>query len=173
MVLEVDMKIQDAANILEVSGELTKELIKKAYRKASSKYHPDKGGSVEMMQAVNQAYEALKDYEGVVDSGGVGYGDALNEAINKIINLQGIKVEVCGSWVWVTGNTKPYAKVLGRKEGGAGFYYASKKKAWYFRPDDWRSSNRGNWSLDDIREKHGSEAVTSWQGTRSARIEAA
>ena len=160
------MKIEDAAKILGLDGELTKELIKKAYRLASSKYHPDKGGSVEMMQAVNQAYEALKDYEGVVKSGGVDYGDALNEAINKIINLEGIKIEVCGAWVWVTGNTKPYAKVLGRKEGGAGFYYASKKKAWYFRPEDWKSSNRGNWSLDDIREKHGSEEVQTRKATK-------
>ncbi len=160
------MKIEDAAKILGLDGELTKELIKKAYRLASSKYHPDKGGSVEMMQAVNEAYESLKDYEGVVNSGDVDYGQALNDAINKIINLEGIKIEVCGAWVWVTGETKPYAKVLGRKEGGAGFYYASKKKAWYYRPEDWKSSNRGRWSLDDIREKHGSEEVKTRKATR-------
>lgn len=153
------MKIEDAAKILGVTGELNQELIKKAKRRASSKYHPDKGGSVEMMQAVNQAYEVLKDYEGVIESVDVSYGDELNEAINKIINLQGINIEVCGAWVWVTGNTKPYAKVLGRKEGGAGFYYASKKKGWYFRPDDWKSSNRGQWSMDEIREKHGSVEI--------------
>ncbi len=159
------MKIEDAAKVLGLSGNLTKELIKKAYRAACSKYHPDKGGSLEMMQAVNMAYDVLKDYEGAVKSGDVDYGDLLNAAINKIINLEGIKIEVCGAWVWVTGNTKPHAKVLGRKEGGAGFYYASKKKAWYFRPDDWKSSNRGNWSLDTIRAKHGSEEVKTRQST--------
>lgn len=160
------MKIEDAAKILGLDGELTKDIIKKAYRVASSKYHPDKGGSVEMMQAVNQAYEVLKDYEGVVESGDVDYGQALNDAINKIINLDGITIEVCGAWVWVSGNTKPYAGVLGRKDGGAGFFYASKKKAWYFRPEDWKSASRGSWSLDDIRDKHGSDEVKTRQSVK-------
>jgi DnaJ-class molecular chaperone len=50
------MKLEDAAKILNLSGDVTPETIKAAYRRASSKYHPDKGGSVEMMQTVNQAY---------------------------------------------------------------------------------------------------------------------
>lgn len=154
------MKKEDAAKILEITGELTKETTKKAYRKACSKFHPDKGGSLKMMQAVNEAYEALKDFEGNVEAGCEGYADALNDAINKVINLPGIQIEVCGAWVWLTGNTKPHAKILGRKEGGAGFYYAKKKKAWYYRPTDWKSSSRGSWSLDQIRDQHGSIKVT-------------
>ncbi len=157
------MKIEDAAKVLGLNGELTKEIIKTAYRRACSKYHPDKGGSLEMMKAVNKAYEALKDYEGNIASNEENYGELLNTAINKIIHLEGIKIEVCGAWIWVTGDTKPHAKALGRKEGGAGFYYASKKKSWYFRPEDWKSSNRGSWSLDTIRKKHGSEEIKTRQ----------
>ena len=153
------MKLDDAAKILNLTGEVTPEIIKMAYRRASSKYHPDKGGSVEMMQAVNQAYDVLKDYNGQLDAGEGDYSELLNNAINAIIDLEGIEIEVCGAWVWVTGNTKPHAKVLGRKEGGAGFYYASKKQAWYYRPADWKSTSRGKFSLDDFREKHGSQAV--------------
>jgi hypothetical protein len=164
------MKLEDAAKILNLTGNVTPEIVKKAYRRASSKYHPDKGGSVEMMQAVNQAYDALKEYSGKLDAGEDNYSELLNEAINAIVNLEGIEIEVCGAWVWVTGKTKQHAKALGRKEGGAGFYYASKKKAWYYRPADWKSVSRGNFSLDDIRATHGSQTV---KGKRSHMLASA
>jgi hypothetical protein len=149
------MKIEDAAKILDITGELTQAIIKKAYRKACSKYHPDKGGSLKMMQAVNEAYESLKDFEGSVDAGCEGYADSLNEAINKIVDLPGVEIEVCGAWVWVTGETKTHKEIL--KE--ANFWWAKKKAAWYFRPSDWKSAGRGDWSLDRIRDHHGSEKV--------------
>ena len=31
--------------------------------------------------------------------------------INALINLHGINIEICGKWLWITGNTKPH-KVL-------------------------------------------------------------
>jgi hypothetical protein len=163
------MKINDAAKILNLNGDVTQELIKTAYRRASSKYHPDKGGSEEMMKAVNQAYEALKNYDGYsVDSGEQSqknsYSDALNDAINAILNLEGIEIEVCGAWVWLTGETKKHAKALGKH--GAGFFYASKKQAWYFRPNDWKSVSRGSFSLEDIRNRHGSQSVTTKQSNK-------
>jgi hypothetical protein len=161
------MKLDDAAKILNLSESITPEIVKMAYRRASSKYHPDKGGSVEMMQAVNQAYEVLKDHSGMVDGGDDNYSDALNDAINAVVNLQGINIEICGAWVWVTGDTKPHAKVLGKN--GAGYFYASKKQAWYFRPSDWKSTSRGNFSLDDIRANHGSQAVKGQSSRQLAR----
>ena len=163
------MTIQDAIKILQLSGSVTPELVKKAYRKASSKYHPDRNpAGAEMMKAVNAAFETLKDYTGQVEEGTQeDYGDELNEALNAIIDLPGIDIEICGAWVWVTGNTRPHKDALGKN--GAGFYFASKKKAWYYRPQDWKSASRGNWSLDRIREEHGSQKV---KNTRR-KIEAA
>ena len=163
------MKISDAAQLLNISGELTKEIIKKAYRKASFEFHPDRNpAGLEMMKAINEAYATLKDYEGTVEASQGDYSAELNEALNKIIGLAGIEIEICGAWVWVTGDTKPHAKMLGRKEGGAGFYYASKKKAWYYRPSDWKSKSRGNWSLNEIRTEHGSQSVKNTQRAISA-----
>tara|TARA_R110000822_G_scaffold135429_1_gene273010 strand:+ start:1155 stop:1646 length:492 start_codon:yes stop_codon:yes gene_type:complete len=163
------MNNKDAAMLLNITGELTTAIIKRAYKVACSKYHPDKGGSTFMMQSVNEAYSVLKDFEGTVSSGDLSYPAELNEAINAVINLEGVEIEICGAWVWVTGNTKPYSKILGKKEGGAGFYWANKKKAWYFRPADWKSASRGKWSMDKIREAHGSSSV---QTKSSAKIAA-
>lgn len=161
------MNISDAANILSITGELTKDIIKKAYKRAAAKYHPDKkGGNVETMQMVNEAYEALKGYEGTVEANDFEYLDNVANAINAVINLAGIEIEVCGNWVWVTGDTKPHKDALGR--AGAGFKYARKKKAWFFRPDDFKSAGRGSMSLEDIRSNHGSQRVKQQFNNRLA-----
>lgn len=159
------MKLEDAVKNLNISGSITPEIVKAAYRKSCSQYHPDRNpAGTEMMKAVNAAYATLKDFTGTIDNESQeNYAEGLNEALNAIIHLDGIHIEVCGAWIWVTGNTKPYKDQLGKN--GAGFFYASKKKAWYYRPADWKSASRGGWSLDKIREEHGSNQVRTRQRT--------
>lgn len=156
------MTPQDAAKILNIHGEITAAIVKQAYRKASSIYHPDKGGSVEMMQAVNAAYDVLKEYQGNIETNETTdkeYGDKLNAAINAVIHLEGINIEICGSWVWITGNTKEHKDII----KSAGYKWAKKKVAWYFRPSDWKSKGRGSFSMDEIRDTHGSTQVRAKQ----------
>lgn len=150
------MKANDAAKILGLTGEITPELVREAYRRAAMKYHPDRNpAGLEMMQAVNAAYEALQDFAGDVEQEPCNYADELNDALNAIIECAGLDIEVCGAWVWVSGETYSHKTAL--KE--AGYRWASKKRMWYFRPSDWRSFSRGKFSMDEIRERHGSVAV--------------
>lgn len=150
------MKTRDALNILNLNGDVTQEEIKKAYRKACSTYHPDRNpAGADMMKLVNAAYEALADFKPEDlndDSEYTDFGAELNAALNAIYDCDGLEVEICGSWIWVGGNTKAHKDIL--KE--AGFKWASKKKLWNFRPADWKSRSRGNMSMDDIRATHGS-----------------
>ena len=62
-------------------------------------------------------------------------------ALNAIIGLDGLDIEICGAWVWVDGETYRHRAPLKQ----AGFRFASKKKRWYFRPENWRSSSRGQY----------------------------
>ena len=156
----MNSKIESALRLLGLHGlDVNEASIKLAYRKACSKFHPDKGGSNEMMKAVNDAYETLKGYESSLEgesvdfSEGDTYPDELNEALNVALSLSGLIVEVCGIWIWVTGDTKEHKEAL--KE--AGFKWAKKKVAWHFRPMDYKSKGRGNWDLEKIRENHGSK----------------
>ena len=154
----------EAAKILNVSGDLTKEIIKKAYKKACSKYHPDRNpAGLEMMKAVNSAFEALKNFVGRIDldneatnenGENIDLGEKLNDILNQIINLEGISIEICGSWIWVSGDTKQHKELLKKLS----FKWASKKKQWYFS-NGVRSKGRGKFSMDDIREYHGSQSV--------------
>ena len=55
-----EMKNQEASKLLGLGSSFSQEELKKAYKKAAMKNHPDKGGSKEIMQQVNRAYEILQ-----------------------------------------------------------------------------------------------------------------
>jgi hypothetical protein len=147
------MNIYDAAKVLGITGDITPEDVKAAYRAACKKYHPDVNPvGDDMMKLINAAYAVLKDYTGTVKDQQTDYGDALNAALNGIFGLPGLVIEICGAWLWVTGTTATHREQL----KAAGFKWAPKKKAWYFRPEEYRSKGRGKASLEEIRAKYGS-----------------
>lgn len=137
----------------------TIEELKKSYRKLAFKYHPDKGGDEMTMKAINSEYESIFKKLNVTTAGESKYemNDGFREIINKIINLAELEIEICNLWVWVSGNTKTYRKEL--KE--AGFFWASKKKIWYWRPEEAKIRRSSGMSMDYIRNMYGSETVKS------------
>ncbi len=142
----------DAAKILGLSGNITPEIAKDAYRNACKKYHPDiNPAGEEMMKLVNSAYSILQNFNSDVKEQETEYGEQLNNALNAIINLSGLLIEICGAWVWVSGSTKDHKEAL----KDAGYKWASKKKSWYFRPTQYRSHARGQSSMEEIRAKYG------------------
>jgi hypothetical protein len=78
----------------------------------------------------------------------------LNAAAEKAIAL-GLSTELCGSWLWVSGDTKSNRQEL----KVYGFKYAPKKQLWFFRPTSQKSFSRGNWEIDRIRQVHGTQRV--------------
>ena len=157
------MNIYDAIKILGITDleEISQEDVKKAYRKASKKYHPDCNPSGdEMMKLVNEAHSVLEEarYPITVNStDNYDYGSEINSALNAINNLQGLFVEVCGAWVWVGGETKIHKDILKSQ----GFLFSGNKKMWYFRPKSKKHFFKGKseYSIDEIRSKYGSQKV--------------
>jgi len=155
------MKHKEALHILGLNQLATFECVKKAYRVACSKYHPDRNpAGLEMMKLVNAAWMALSDYvqgEGELFDEPIfnaeSLGDELNAALNAVIGL-GLTIEICGSWIWVSGDTKPHREVL----KSAGYRFAPKKVMWSFCGGE-RTTSRGKFSMDDIRSRHGSTTV--------------
>ena len=134
--------------------------LKKVYRELCKQHHPDLGGDEEIMKRVNAEYELIlrtgrfaEEMERTRTSEDV--ESDFRAVLEKLIVLQGLVLEICGSWLWVTGNTYQHKGTL--KE--AGLKFASKKVAWFWRPDDAASSNRKPLSLEEIREKHGSRII--------------
>jgi hypothetical protein len=114
------------------------------------------------MQAINKEYafasakvikgEKLSEEE---TENQLRFSEEYRQALEKIIHLEGIVIELVGFWIWVTGNTIAVKSEL----KGAGFFFASKKLAWYFRTGEYKCSKGGKKSLEEIREKYGSELI--------------
>ena len=158
------MNKYDALKILGITESgVTEEIVKTAFRQACFKFHPDRNpAGNEMMILINEAKAVLKNetypFEYKAEEG-YNYGDEINEALNKIINLQGLKIEVCGAWVWVSGETKQHWTTL--KE--AGFKFSPPKKMVYFRPHYAvsRRYKKDGLSMDEIRGKYGADNIKS------------
>lgn len=150
------MLTKDALSILGLAAGASREEIAAAYKALVRKYHPDVNPAGEQMaKLINAARDALADYDGASatdDATQADYGEALNAALNAIIDLPGLDIEICGAWVWVGGDTRTHKEAL----KAAGYKFASKKKKWNFRPAGWKSVSRGSFSMDDIRHKYGS-----------------
>lgn len=73
-------------------------------------------------------------------------------AIETLEEVEGISLEVCGSWLWVDGDTKP-VKDLIKSVGGK---WAAKKKKWYVRPEGAKWFHRKEQDMERIREGYGS-----------------
>jgi curved DNA-binding protein CbpA len=146
----------------------TLEELKKEYRKLCKMYHPDKGGAVETMQELNNEYDkafnAIKDgYNSNLKEGQrrcEEMPEEYREVLEKIINLEGVEIELCGYWLWVSGNTKANKEEL----KPLGFKWAKKKEdysLWFWHPEKHGVTSRGKYSMDKIRDIHGSEKISS------------
>ena len=155
----------------------TLEELRRQYKELLKKYHPDNPqGSTEACQEINAEYDrlfkVLKDKhesksDKTADSTNTKQSEysknmydwendkALREVLQKIINFDGIEIEIVGAWLWVSGNTYIFKDEL--KE--IGFKWASQKKQWYFHTDAYRKRSRKSLSMDDIRNYYGSTKV--------------
>lgn len=163
------MKLIDALNILGLElGTITKTEARKAFGYAAKKYHPDVNpAGHEMMKSVNAAWDAIKAALGNDDSfdadeathgksSGINYGEELNDAIILAQSFEGVDIELCGAWLWLTFNGKPSEEIRTAMKAH-NFKWARKKAKWYFRPAEWKAANKGKtWDMDKIRETHGS-----------------
>lgn len=146
----------------------TAEELKALYFKTVKELHPDNGGDPEAFKEMQAEYtktwDRLKNIHTAAD--GNEYTKETTETaaefmdiLEKVINLPEIQIEICGRWIWINGNTYPVKDQL----KAAGFKFAGKKKAWYYR----REEDAGKWhgkkrlSMDEIRSRYGSENVRS------------
>ena len=139
--------------------------LKKAYKAAALKYHPDCGGSDADMKEINAAYEAkfteLKQIYNSTATSEKQTTEAPEEfiaIINTLLRLDGLMIELCGCWLWIGGNTRKHKDTL----KAAGCNYAPKKKMWsWHHAKDGSLFYRGNRSMAEIRYKYGSEIYTT------------
>ena len=82
----------------------------------------------------------------------------LADIINKIAKLldnDEIEIEIVGSWLWISGDSKQYKNEI--KE--AGFRFSGAKKMWFYSCKTEYKSIKSNIDIDKIRSKYGSEIL--------------
>jgi hypothetical protein len=162
-------KLQNAVNVFGLAnGQYGLSDIKQAYRRLASANHPDKGGNTETMQLINTAFEELCKFfasNGTLDinqdetqAHGVDF-----EFIQILKTMTGVVIEVCGYWVWLSGDTYLYKDKI--KE--LGFKFSGSKKSWYWSPTiDTATFRRGSKSMKKIRIQYGSKIIDT-EATRA------
>lgn len=142
----------------------TAEELKEQYRKLAMKYHPDMGGDVEKMKEINNEYDILfprlkdihrsaKGETYTAENPTAETPDEFKHIIDRLVRMDGINIELCGSWLWITGNTVAHKEEL----KAMGFKWAAQKKAWFFHHGEYRKRSRKTMSMNRIREMYGSE----------------
>ena len=128
---------------------------KKIYKTLAKKLHPDMvGGDEESFKLLNAIYTDLIEHK-IYFSNDFKIDIELEKIISLILHFENITIELVGSWIWVSGDTKEIKEKL--KE--IGFKWASKKKMWYY--GEMKAKNPNPKSLDEIKAKYGSETLKS------------
>ena len=125
---------------------------KKVYKTLAKKLHPDVGGSEEEFKILNAIYTDLIEHK-IYFSNDFKIDVELEKIISLILHFENITIELVGSWVWVSGDTKEIKEKL--KE--IGFKWASKKRMWYF--GEMKSKNPTPKSMEEIKSKYRSETL--------------
>lgn len=139
---------------------------KKLYRELARKYHPDNGGDAEMFKAMmtefSTWFERYKDVHASANAEDKKQTKHSTESvhrfmdvINKIVSIPGLEIEICGTWLWLSGNTYPYRDVL----KAAGFRWSKSKKRWYWTEEQFTGKYRAKKTMAQIRMAYGSEYV--------------
>lgn len=152
------MKIKFLNKQFETIDDLRKE-----YRKLAMSMHPDKGGNSEDMKILNSEYDYLiknfnkgsKQFEQEYATN-VAYKDILD----KLINISDIEIEIVGSWIWISGNTKPHKDLINELN----FRWSRNRKMWYMDTTTGNKFEGGKirgtkQSIDEIKNKYGCKKV--------------
>lgn len=79
--------------------------------------------------------------------------EAINKTTEALKDIEGIEIELCGTWLWIDGNTYENRAAL----KAAGCRFSRTKKKWYWRPEETSGGwSRGKATMGEIRQKYGS-----------------
>ena len=144
----------------------TLDELKAEYRRLAMKHHPDVGGDTETMKEINRQHDALFEQlkaahnaKADADKTGRTYhttetAEEFRAIVEALLKLDGLTVELCGSWLWIGGETRKHKDAL----KAAGCRWSNNKKLWYWRhPEDSSRFHRGHKSINQIRAKYGSQ----------------
>lgn len=144
------------------------EELRKEYKRLVKLNHPDNGGNEDAIKEINaeyeKAFEALKNADTTNNSRNANryskeVDQAIRDAINRIIHLDNLIIEIVGTWVWVSGNTYSVKKEL--KE--AGYKFSGNRKSWYWHSEEEKKKGASKRSMEELKNYYGCTKVEAEQ----------
>lgn len=137
---------------------------KKLFWDLAKKHHPDKGGDTATFQEILNQFERFRPAsENEKFTGEFEQWRATEYAhiLDKLIKIPAVTVEICGSWIWISGPTKQYKDLIKAIDPGETFRrgFSRPKGMWYFSPKGYRKKSRRELDIDEIRDLYGSQRV--------------
>ena len=133
--------------------------LKAAYKRLAMENHPDMGGDVRAMQGINTEYDRMflqlkAKQNTMANDNPTGRVHRTTEApeefravVDALLKLAGIEVELCGAWLWISGDTYENREAL----KACGCLWSRSKQRWY-----WRHAE------DDCRWSRGQQSMGKW-----------
>ena len=153
----------------------TPEQIKARYFDLAKQHHPDHGGDLQTMQRINSEFaEALNAAQTAsADQAQNTFDDDIPDqyisVLTVLFSIPDLSIELCGSWLWIFGNTYPARETL----RDAGCCWSSSKKKWYWCPTGSTSRRRRTFTMEQIYSMYGSREISKAGGGRLASRSAA
>ena len=168
------MLIKEALQVFGLSDakDMTEMTMRKLFLKLSKSNHPDMGGDTLRMQMIVDAWETMQaaykkdskwcDWSAASAAADYDVVAMFRDILAKVQHLDGLDLEINGSWLWVGGKTKQHAPTL--KENG--FRFSRKKCQWSWHPVSENDTGKRKWhgktkSHDAIRQRYGSQKVNT------------
>lgn len=149
-------------------GITNRDELRKAYLQLMKRYHPDCGGDTEVCKVINNEYDYLSKTLPASSASAEGQHStrqsaardikidaAIKTIIDKLMHMTGVKIEICGSWVWLDGNTFSWKNEL----KAMGFKWSKNRKKWHFTPYETGWYKGGRKTFDQIRAVYGSLVI--------------
>lgn len=153
----------------------TMDELKKQYRRLAMKNHPDVGGDLETMKEINNEHDIMfqmlkKQHNARAGADPDGRTqettetpEEFREIVEVLLRMDGLEVELCGSWLWIGGNTKEHKEEL----KAAGCRWSRNKGLWYWRhAEDGARWHKGRKSMEEIRDEYGSQTFRKGESKR-------
>ena len=150
------------------SGLESIEELRKAFHRFCLSMHPDKGGKHEDFIDMKNEYDALIKNASIKEGADAFAGNrekrytyesesALARMIERLLTIPNITIEICGSWLWITGDTFSNHSRL----SDFGCKFSGSKQKWYWTANLKPGKFRARYSMAKIRAKFGSECINS------------
>lgn len=132
------------------------------YKKLAFELHPDISGydSTAEFQEMQSQFEKFKPQTEKYYSEFEHFNAAhYMQIIEDLLKIDGLDIELIGSFIWIGGDTfnkKDQIKAVQNEQFKPAAWHR-KKSLWYFAPADYQRFSKEEFTIDELREKYGSE----------------